>query len=153
MKTLSRTFRLVVLGAIVTVVVVGCCNLPFLQNSAFLYSVEIRGKQNSQIYVEWKDEKAFETALGQLVAHGGKICLCVLKDARGNPHPHKRNNDCRSKYDCPLPANIKTAKVTKSIAAAKIAAGESAVNDPNVVHSLRSLNPNDIIDVLKTLNP
>jgi len=50
-----------------------------------------------------------------------------------------------------LRKKIRTVKVTKSKAADNIAAGESAANDPNVVHRIQSPNPGDIKKVLDTL--
>jgi hypothetical protein len=150
MKTLPAKLRFVVIGVATVVVVVGCCNLPFIKDTAIELGHDVSGKRT---YVEWKDEKTFETALEHFVDHGGKICLCVLKDPRGKPHPHKLNNDCGRNYDCPSPANIKTVRVTKSMAADEIAAGGSAVNDPNITHIIRSLSATEISDVLKTLKP
>jgi hypothetical protein len=43
--------------------------------------------------------------------------------------------------------------VTKSKAADEIAAGESAANDPNVMHRVQSPDPSDIKKVLGTLKP
>ena len=55
---------------------------------------------------------------------------------------------CHEDYKCPPdnspPVNIRTVKVTKSKAADNIAAGESAVNDPNVMYRVQSPDPGDI---------
>jgi hypothetical protein len=144
MKTMSRRFRFVAFGVIVIVAVVSCCPfLPIVPNNA-LYSVEIGNKQKGQ-YVEWKNKDAFDAALYQVCwsHHRGhawyEFYIDTARTRAYNPCP-------------PPPGNIRTVKVTKSKAADNIAAGESAVNDPNVMHKIQSPDPGDISAVLKTLN-
>jgi hypothetical protein len=149
MKTLSVRFRSVVIGVIAIVAVVSCCNFPFIPDIAS-YSVEIGGKQKASTYVEWKNKHDFDEALAQVRHNGGKICICVLMSSHDKPYKHELNNDCTSTYKCP-PGNIRTVKVTKSKVADDIAAGESAANDPNVMHSIQSSDPGDIKKVLDTL--
>jgi hypothetical protein len=151
MKTLPAKLRFVVLGVIVLVVVVSCCNFPFLTDMYIELGHDVSGTRSTRTYVEWKDKGKFESALQKLHDDGGKICLCVLTDHK--PHPHKLNNGCSSRYDCPSPPPIKTVKVTKSKAADRIAAEQSAVNDPNVTYRIQAsaLHPNDVSDVLATL--
>jgi hypothetical protein len=155
MKTLSRTFRFIVLGVIVTVVVVSCCNFPFpsvLDTTSYAYlelGHESRGIAQTRTYVEWKNKDEFDTAMDQVRGHNGKYCLCVLMPG-GTPYPYPSNNDC-SRYNCPSPKNVRTVRVTKSKAADHIAAGESAVNDPHVTYRIQSPYPGDIIKVLNTL--
>jgi hypothetical protein len=152
MKTLSGTFRFVVLGVIVTVVVVSCCDFPFIP-AILSYCVEIGGKQKGPTYgptyVEWKNKDAFDEALAQVRHNNGKICICVLLNSGGKPYRHPLNNDCPD-YDCPS-ENIRTVKVTKSKAADNIAAAESAVNDPHVTYRVQSPYPGDISKVLNAL--
>jgi hypothetical protein len=143
MKTISRRFRFVAFGVIVIVAVVSCCPfLPIVPNSA-LYSVEIGNMQTGQ-YVEWKTQGDFDRALDQVCwsRHGGHGWYEFYIDT-DRTHRYK---------PCPPPrGKIRTVKVTKSKAADNIAAGESAVNDPNVMHKIQSPDPGDISAVLKTL--
>jgi hypothetical protein len=151
MKTLSKRFRFVVLAVIVIVVVGGCC-LPFVPGIAS-YSVEIGNQQKGPKYVNWKDKGRFDDALKQVRGNpkgNAKICICVLMSSRDEPYPHELNNDCTRTYKCPS-ENIRTVKVTKSKAADNIAAGESAANDPNVTHRVQSSDPDDIKKVLDAL--
>ena len=152
MKTPPVKFRFVVLGVIVIVAIVGCCefpSFPVITGTRSFAVVEI-GRATVPTYVEWKDKATFENALAQVHARGGKICICVLDSSGGTPYPHKLNNDCPRHYHCP-PVNIRTAKVTKSNAADNIAAGGSVANDPNVTWRIQSPNPGDINAVLATL--
>lgn len=143
MKTISRRFRFVAFGVIVIVAVVSCCPfLPIVPNSA-LYSVEIGNMQTGQ-YVEWKTQGDFDRALDQVCwsRHGGHGWYEFYTDT-DRTHRYK---------PCPPPrGKIRTVKVTKSKAADNIAAGEPAVNDPNVMHKIQSPDPGDISAVLKTL--
>jgi len=149
MKKLTRIFRFVILGVIVIVVVASCCDLPFIPNIAS-YCVEIGHQQKRPMYgptyVEWKSKDQFDKALAQVRDHYGKICICVLMPG-GTPYPHELNNDCTRHYNCPVPGDIRTVKVTKSKAADNIAARESAANDPHVTYRVQSPYPGDIIAV------
>ena len=151
MKTLSGLFALVVIAVITTVVVVGCCtDLPFLPGIA-TYSVEIGGAQKASTYVELKDKAKFDAALQHIRGQkGGSYCLCFMSTASDTPHPYDAHNKCPEHYHCP-PGKIRTAKVTKSKAADNIAAGDSAVNDPNITYRVQSPDPKDISDVLAAL--
>jgi hypothetical protein len=108
-----------------------------------LYSVEIGNMQSGQ-YVDWKNKGDFDNALAQLCKQG---TYCIYTDTDPN-HLYRAPNAPCIKCDR---RNIKTVKVTKSKAADNIAAGESAVNDPNVMHKIQSPDPGDISAVLKTL--
>ena len=148
MKTLSRTFRFVVLGVIVTVGVVSCCTFPSITNTRPFFGVEIGNysKDNAPIYVRWKSEVSFKAALQHVCDHYGEYDLFVLlKDTDEHPEHWKKN--CNPNP----PRNIRTVKVTKSKAADNIAAGESAVNDPYVTYRVRSPYPDDIAKVAKAL--
>jgi NADPH:quinone reductase-like Zn-dependent oxidoreductase len=154
MKTLSRTFQFVVLGVIVIVVVASCCNFPFVTDTTEAIEIghQLRAntpKKTYRTYVEWKNKDDFDKALAQVRRNNGKICICVVMPG-GTPYPHKLNNDCPH-YDCPFPENIRTVKVTKSKDTDKIAAAESALNDPHVTYKVQSPYPGDIITVLGTL--
>lgn len=152
MKTLSGLFALVVIAVITTVVVVGCCNLPFIPGIA-TYSVEIGGAQKASTYVELKDKVKFDAALAHIRSQsqmGGSYCLCFISTASDKPHPYDSHNKCPPHYECPS-AKIRTVRVTKSKAAHNLAAGESAVNDPHITYRVQSPDPKDISDVLAAL--
>jgi hypothetical protein len=149
MKTLSRTFRFVVLAIIVTVGVVSCCIFPPIPNTRAYATIEI-GKwppnsKNNVIYVRWKSEAKFTAALNQVCCNHGEYDVRILRDNGEKDHWIKNCN--------PNLPNIRTVKVTKSKAADNIAIGEPAANDPNVMHKVQSPNPGDIIKVLNTLEP
>ena len=150
MKTLSRTFRFIVLCALVTVAVASCCNYIFdVHDTKSLASVELGHGRAERTYVPWKSQGKFDKALAQVRAHNGKICVCVLKPG-APPYKHPLNNDCPSDYECP-PEKRMTVKVTKSKAADNIAAAESAVNDPHATYRVQSAYPGDIVNVLDAL--
>lgn len=151
MKTLSRRFWFVLLGIIVTVGAVGCCNFPSIVNTIPFFGVYIGhwspvNRTDNLIYVRWKDEGKFKTALGQVCGNQGEYDLFILRDNNKKEHWEKNcgPND---------PRNIRTVKVTKSKAAGTIVAGEPAANDPNVMHRVQSPKPGDIVAVLNTLEP
>ena len=148
MKTLSRTFRFVVLGVIVTVGVVSCCTFPSITNTAPFFGVKIGNysKDNAPIFVRWKSEDKFKAALEQVCGHQGEYDLFILRDNNEKEYWKKNCNPNP-------PRNIRTVKVTKSKAADNIAAGEPAANDPNIMHRVQSPDPGDIIKVLNTLEP
>jgi hypothetical protein len=147
MKKLSRTFRFVVLGVIVTVGVVSCYTFPSITNTAPFFGVAIGNysQGNAPIYVPWKSEDKFKAALAPVCGHQGEYDLVILRDNKEKEYWKKNCN--------PNPRNIRTVKVTKSKAADNIAAGEPAANDPNVMHRVQSVDPGDIINVLKALTP
>ena len=151
MKTISERFWIVVFGVIVIVAVGSCCCLPLIPDIAS-YSVEIENQQKGQKYVKWKDDGVkFDEALAQVRRNPkGKICICVLKSSKDEPYHHKLNNDCPRNHRC-YSENIRTVKVTKSKVADNTAAGQSAVNDPNVMHKIQSPDPGDIKKVLDAL--
>ena len=152
MKTLSGLFALVVIAVITTVVVVGCCNFPLITDTTPYAAVEIgHPLPGGRTYVEWKgDGTAFYRALEQVRRNGGEYCLCEMKTPDSTPRRIDRSKCTRGYYDCPR-ANIRTVKVTKSKAADNIAAGASAVNDPNITYRIQSSNAGDIIAVLDAL--
>jgi hypothetical protein len=111
--------------------------------------VEIGNTRTDQ-YVNWK-QPAFDNALIQLCDHHGTYCLKAKLDngsiiPRYYPKGHK---DCTDK-DCSF-GNIRTVKVTKSKAADNAANGQSAANDPNVMHRVQSPVPDDIKKVVDAL--
>jgi hypothetical protein len=148
MKTLSRTFRFVVLGVIVTVGVVSCCTFPSITNTAPFFGVKIGNysKDNAPIFVRWKSEDKFKAALEQVCGHQGEYDLFILRDNNKKEYWKKNCNPNP-------PRNIRTVKVTKSKAADNIAAGEPAANDPNIMHRVQSPDPGDIKKVLDALEP
>jgi len=150
MKTLSGLFALVVIAVITTVVVVGCCDFPFIPGIA-TYCVEIGGTQKASTYVELKDKGKFDAALAHIRGQkGGSYCLCFMSTPSDTPHWYDSHVECPRYYKCP-PGKIRTVKVTKSKAADNIAAGESAVNDPHITYRVQSPDPKDISAVLAAL--
>ncbi len=149
MKTLSVRFRFVVIGVIAIVAVVSCCYFPSIPDPRISsYSVEI-GSEQRERYREWKGKNEFDGALDQVCAtaaahHATYDFHVKLDDHADDIHPYKK---CRANP----PGNIRTVKVTKSKVADDIAAGESAANDPNVMHRIQSSDPGDIKKVLDTL--
>ena len=150
MKTLSGLFALVVIAVITAVVVVGCCDFPFIPGIA-TYSVEIGGAQKASTYVELKDKGKFDAALAHIRGQKrGSYCLCVMWKPSDTPHPYDSHNKCPEYYKCP-PGKIKTVKVTKAKAADNIAARESVANDPHVTYRVQSTDPKVISAVLAAL--
>jgi hypothetical protein len=155
MNTLSGTFRFVVLGVIVMVVVVSCCVFPTIPDPRItLYSIDIGYRERDQ-YVEWKDDGAgFKQALQQVRGRkGGDYCICIIEPGRKlYQYPGSK---CPEGYKCTSenssPGNIRTVKVTKSKVADNTANGQSAVNDPNAFYRVRSPDPGDIKKVLDEL--
>ena len=130
------------------VVVVSCCGVfPTIPDPRIsLYSVDIRLKQRDQ-YVPWKQPQ-FDDALKLLCAGRGTYCLkAKLNNGKIIFPYHPENSNCTNCGD----ENIRTVKVTKSKDADNIAAGESAVNDPNIMYRIRSADPGNINKVLDTL--
>jgi hypothetical protein len=149
MNALSGRFRLVVLGVIVIVAVVSCCTFPSITDTTPFFGVEIGHPLGggARKYVPWKSQGQFDSALKQVCDHHhGTYCLKVKLDDKSKPIPYG-SKDCT---DC-CRENIRTVKVRKSKAADNIAAGESAANDPNVMHRVQSPDPGDIITVLNAL--
>jgi hypothetical protein len=158
MKTMSKTFRFVVLGVIVTVAVVSCCNFPFpiIKGTTSCFapgncSVDLGPQLSTKSdgpYINWKTQQKFDEALNQACDHGGTYCIAVKLDGRlidpYHPEGYKDCTYCGRK-------NIRTVKVTKSKAAGKIAGAESVANDPNVMHRVQSPYPGDIVKVLNAL--
>jgi hypothetical protein len=159
MKMVSKTFRFVVLGVIVTVVVVSCCNFPFSLikgttscfapgNCSVAIGPQLPIKSDGP-YVNWKSQQKFDNALKQACDHGGTYCIAIKLDNGKliDPYHPEGSKDCTA---CAR-KNIRTVKVTKFKAADTIVAGESVANDPNVMHRVQSPYPGDIINVLSTL--
>jgi hypothetical protein len=136
MKTLPRTFALVVLAVIAVVTILSCR----LVQHAFL------GKQKFILfigeYAEVPDEDAFKNALKKLKKNGGKCSITFLRKEGEQPN---------EKYCEQLDVGLRTDKATKSEVANSAAAGESTANDPYATYKVTSANPTDIEDVLKTL--
>jgi hypothetical protein len=136
MKTLSRTFVFVVLAVIAIVAVVTF--------RAFAQPQPVPAKKfvlnigrTAQEYVDVRDKNAFDKALRALASHGGQYEIGFKHDDGKVTDPYHA-------------LNIKTDKVTASEVAQNSPAGESAANDPNVTHLLRSDSATDIRDVLAT---
>jgi hypothetical protein len=154
MKTLSELFALVVIAVITTVVVVSCCNFPFITDT--ITYVELghvpHHKTSERTYVPWKSETDFNNALLKIHKRA-KICICVLKSP-GHPYKHELSNDCPSTYKCPSEPtptpSIRTVNVIKSKTANNTLAAESVTNDPNVTWRIQA-SPQDLNEVMNTL--
>jgi hypothetical protein len=133
MKTLSGTFTFVVLAVVAIVVVITF--RAFAQPPAGKKFVLNIGR-SAQEYVDVRDKNAFDKALRALESHGGQYEIAFKDDGHVTDPYHA--------------LNIKIDKVTTSKVAQNAPAGESAANDPNVVHLLRSDSAADVKDVLDT---
>jgi len=154
MKTSSTVFRFLLLGVIVTVFVVSCCNFPFpsVHGTKSLAYVEIgsqRSTSNDGPYVDWKSQQKFNEALKGACDHGGTYCITAKLDT-GEVIYHYAPGGSEDCTHCDW-KNIRMVKVTRSKAAGNIAAGEPVANDPNVMHRVQSPYPGDIIKVLDAL--
>lgn len=102
-------------------------------------------------YARWK-QPDFDNALIQLCDRGGTYCLKALDNGKITngyyPNGHKNCTDRDCRY-----VKIRTVKVTKSKVADNRANGQSAANDPNVMHRIQSSDPGDIKKVLDALQP
>ena len=135
MKTLSGTFTFVVLAAVAIVVVITfrAFAQPTQPPAAKKFVLNIG--RTAQDYVD-VDKTKFDEALRKLARNGGQYEIGFKDDGHVTDPYHA--------------LNIKIDKVTTSKVAQNSPAGESAANDPNVVHLLRSDSAPDIKDVLDT---
>jgi len=135
MKTLSGTFTFVVLAvvAIVVVITFRAFAQPTQPPAAKKFVLNIG--RTAQDYVD-VDKTKFDEALRKLARNGGLYEIGFKDDGHVTDPYHA--------------LNIKIDKVTTSKVAQNSPAGESAANDPNVVHLLRSDSAPDIKDVLDT---
>jgi len=135
MKTLSGTFTFVVLAAVAIVVVITfrAFAQPTQPPAAKKFVLNIG--RTAQDYVD-VDKTKFDDALRKLARNGGLYEIGFKDDGHVTDPYHA--------------LNIKIDKVTTSKVAQNSPAGESAANDPNVVHLLRSDSAPDIKDVLDT---
>ena len=136
MKTLSGTFTFVVLAvvAIVVVITFRAFAQPTQPGADKKFTLKIG--RTAQEYVDVRDKNALDKALRALESHGGQYEIGFKDDGHVTDPYHA--------------LNIKIDKVTTSKVAQNAPAGESAANDPNVVHLLRSDSAPDIKDVLDT---
>jgi hypothetical protein len=145
MKTLSRTFAILLL-AIIAIVTFASCTFPIIPGVT--YCVEIGTRQRTNVaYVEWKSQGQFDAALQKVCHNGGTYDFNVLIKEGDEVihHYHYCNRN---------PAgNIRTVKVTKSKAADRTESGASVANDPNVTWRVASNNPDDVKTVLDALKP
>jgi len=135
MKTLSGTFTFVVLAAVAIVVVITfrAFAQPTQPPAAKKFVLNIG--RTAQDYLD-VDKTKFDEALRKLARNGGLYEIGFKDDGHVTDPYHA--------------LNIKIDKVTTSKVAQNSPAGESAANDPNVVHLLRSDSAPDIKDVLDT---
>ena len=144
MKTLYRTLAFVVLAVIVTLVIgswfLTYRMVPNQKSSDKLFLLIGTDTIFKREYIPWTKEDDFDDALKQVCQHGGTYKIRKLKAEHENA------------YDAtPCPEILKTVKVTKSKVADGAAAGESAANDPNVMHKV-AVAPENIEDMKKVLD-
>ena len=144
MKTLLPTFAFLGLAA-AAIIVVASCSTVFLpnQNAQLILG---NPYANPPTYVELKPGTlgTLRAVLAKLKGHGGVCDVTFLDKANGNPDPHF----CEK-----IPARLKTDRVIKSAAATNAGAGNSAANDPNLMHRIASPDPGDVTEVAALLNP
>jgi hypothetical protein len=147
MKTLSRTFAILLLAIIAIVTFVSCLS-TFTAN--YKYEQKI-GNPSAvpPVYRGFKkgadDDSDFRAALIALKKNGGACEITIL-----HPGPHQTP---QPGYCLHIPVNLKTDRVIKTKAAKKTAAEESAANDPNVTWRVQSNYEGDITKVMDTLSP
>lgn len=95
---------------------------------------------NPPRYVELKRgaEGKLRAALAKIKGHHGMCEITFLDRAMGTPVPH---------YCDKIPLHLNTERVIKSAAGNNAGTGNSAANDPNLLHRIASPYPSDISDV------
>jgi hypothetical protein len=139
MKPLFTTFALVGLAAAAIIAVASCCTqlIPPNQNVEMFLGDP---NANPPKYVDLKPgaEGKLRAALAKIKGHNGICEITFLDYANGTPNPHYCEN---------IDVRLKTDRVIKSAAAMNAGAGNSAANDPNLMHRIASPYPGDISDV------
>jgi hypothetical protein len=136
MKTRSGTFVFIVLAVIAVVAVLSfrAFAQPSQPGAGTKFVLNIG--RTGQDYLDVKKTE-FDDALRTLKSHGGQYEIGFKDDQGHVTDPYHA-------------LNIKTDKVTTSKVAQNAAAGESAANDPNAVHLLKSDSATDVKNVLAT---
>jgi hypothetical protein len=134
MKTLYRTLAFVVLAVIAVVTLIGCPPKHAFTEQKFALVIAP--------YAEVADEGGFKKALKTIKDKGG-VCDIKFLPAEGAT--------LDKEYCKHLDVSLRTDKVTKSEVVTRAAAGEAMANDPHASYKVQSANPEDIIEVLKTL--
>ena len=139
MQTVLPTFAFLGLAAAAIIAIDSCSTQTIAPNQ----NVEmILGDPNANPprYVELKPdaEGKLRHALAKIKAHNGICEITFLGHAQGTPDPH---------YCETIGARLKTDRVIKSAAATNAGAGNSAANDPNLMHRVASPDPSDVSDV------
>ena len=138
MKILLPTFAFLGLVAAI-IAVASCCTqtIPPDQNVEMILGDP---NANPPKFVELKPgaEGKLRHALAKIKAHNGICEITFLGHAQGTPDPH---------YCETIGARLKTDRVIKSAAAMNAGAGNSAANDPNLMHRIASPDPSDVSDV------
>jgi len=144
MKTLLPTFAFVGLAAAI-IAVASCCTqtIPPNQNVEMILGDP---NANPPKYVELKPgtEGKLRAALAKIKGHNGICEITCLDNAQGTPDPH---------YCEKIDVRLRTNGVIKSAAATNAGAGNSAANDPNLMHRIASPDPGDVAEVAALLNP
>ena len=138
MKTLLPTLAFLGLAAAI-IAVASCCTqmIPPNQNVEMILGDP---NANPPKYVELKPgtEGKLRAALAKIKAHNGICEITFLDNAQGTSDPH---------YCETIGIRLKTDRVIKSAAATNAGAGNSAANDPNLMHRVASPYPGDGSDV------
>jgi len=138
MKTVLPTFAFLGLAAAI-IAVASCCTqtIPPNQNAEMILGDP---NANPPKYVELKPgaEGKLRAALAKIKGHNGICEITFLDNAHGTPDPH---------YCEKIDVRLKTNGVIKSAAATNVGAGNSAANDPNLMHRIASPYPGDLSDV------
>jgi hypothetical protein len=157
MKTLFGTFGFALLALIAIIVVLAIRGFaqppatptpcPDVQNMSLVLEI---GGPGPNDFVKLKNpdpKKGFDQALNDLTGHGGQYTIRFKPD-------QGQAKDCYHPGDhLGGPASIKTDKIITSEVAKRAQVEEGTANDPNAAYRVTSNNPQDIINVLNTLNP
>jgi hypothetical protein len=151
MKTLSRTFAILLL-AIIAIVAFMSCVTKF---DTYPYQHVIGDPNpNHPVYVTFKkgddNESDFRRALIALKKNNG---ACEITFLHTGPHHTPEPAHYRDICQHGGTVNLKTDRVIKSKTANNTAAGQPAANDPNVTWHVMSNSLDDITNVMKTLAP
>jgi hypothetical protein len=154
MKTLCRTFVLILLATIAIVAFLSCAT----KFDGYNYG-HVIGEPNAQPprYQTFKkgddNESDFRRALSALKGRGGACDITFLHTSSPHhphptPEPHHYHDICERGGT----VHLKTGMVIKS-KNANNTAGQPAANDPNVTWRVMSDSQQDVDAVMATLNP
>jgi hypothetical protein len=139
MKLLLTTSALLGLAAAAIIAVASCCTqlIPPNQNVEMLLG-DPHAKPPKYVELKPGAEGKLRAALAKIKGHNGICEIIFLDHPNGTANPHYCEN---------IDVRLKTDRVIKSAAAKNTGAGNSAANDPNLMHRIASPYPADISDV------